>query len=181
MVRRDRQFQNPLPPERQALDPGRAPGPLPGGAAGHLRHAGLEQYTEGTQRLDEPVSKMTVKFCGGEPMEMVPKYSIWRQGRAGSRACVVGKGRACTRGPRESSPGLGPHRLEIPEPEKGLLEVVGRLKGVTRYPGSHNDTGRKAEDTCPLYPSPARTERSARGAGSATPVGTQGVNPPGSA
>lgn len=51
--------------------------PLPA----HLLHAGLVQYTEGTQRLDEPVSKMTVKFCDGEPMEMVPKYSICREGR----------------------------------------------------------------------------------------------------
>lgn len=24
---------------------------------------------------------MTVKFCGGEPMEIVPKYSICREGR----------------------------------------------------------------------------------------------------
>lgn len=31
--------------------------------------------------MDEPVSKMTVKFCDGEPMEMVPKYSICREGR----------------------------------------------------------------------------------------------------
>lgn len=30
--------------------------------------------------MDEPVSKMTVKFCGGEPMEIVPKYSICREG-----------------------------------------------------------------------------------------------------
>lgn len=29
------------------------------------------------------MSKMTVKFCGGEPMEIVPKYSIYREGRAG--------------------------------------------------------------------------------------------------
>lgn len=38
------------------------------------------QYTDGTQRLEEPVSKMTVKFCGGEPIEMVPKYSICEEG-----------------------------------------------------------------------------------------------------
>lgn len=31
--------------------------------------------------MEEPVSKMTVKFCGGEPMEIVPKYSICRKGR----------------------------------------------------------------------------------------------------
>lgn len=37
------------------------------------------QYTEGTQRLEEPVSKMTVKFCGGDPMEIVPKYSICKE------------------------------------------------------------------------------------------------------
>lgn len=45
----------------------------------HLLQAGLVQYTEGTQRLEEPVSKMTVKFCGGEPMEIVPKYSICKE------------------------------------------------------------------------------------------------------
>lgn len=31
--------------------------------------------------MEEPVSKMTVKFCGGEPMEIVPKYSICREER----------------------------------------------------------------------------------------------------
>lgn len=88
-----------------------------------------------------------------------------------------------TRGRKESSPGLALHRLEIPEPGKGPLEVMGAeegSRGVTRYPGSHNDTGSKAVDTRPPHPSPARTETSARGAGPATPVGTQGVNSPGS-
>lgn len=51
--------------------------------------------------MEEPVSKMTVKFCGGEPMEMVPKYSIYKLGREGSRVWVVGGGlRVLTRGPR---------------------------------------------------------------------------------
>lgn len=40
--------------------------------------------------MDEPVSKMTVKFCGGEPMEMVPKYSICRDGRERESVCVGG-------------------------------------------------------------------------------------------
>lgn len=75
----------PLPPECQALDPRTGLQPFPTGALAHLLHAELVQYTEGTQRLEEPVSKMTVKFCGGEPMEMVPKYSIYRQGREGRR------------------------------------------------------------------------------------------------
>lgn len=72
----------------------------------YLLQAGLVQYTEGTQRLEEPVSKMTVKFCGGEPMEMVPKYSIYRRRREGSRGWGVGKGKVLTRGPWASS--LGP-------------------------------------------------------------------------
>lgn len=74
----------PLPPGCQAPDPRPGLQPFPVGAPDHLLQAGLVQYTEGTQRLEEPVSKMTVKFCGGEPMEMVPKYSICRQGGKGA-------------------------------------------------------------------------------------------------
>ena len=34
----------------------------------------LAQLTEGTHRLEDPVSKMTVKFCGGVPKLIGPKY-----------------------------------------------------------------------------------------------------------
>lgn len=33
-----------------------------------------EQCTDGTQRLEEPVSKITVKFWGGVPIPITPKY-----------------------------------------------------------------------------------------------------------
>lgn len=33
-----------------------------------------EQWTEGTHRLEDPVSNRTVKFCGGVPMLITPKY-----------------------------------------------------------------------------------------------------------
>lgn len=42
--------------------------------------------------MEEPVSKMTVKFCGGEPMEIVPKYSIYREGRDRKEEGTGGKG-----------------------------------------------------------------------------------------
>lgn len=42
--------------------------------------------------MEEPVSKMTVKFCGGEPMEIVPKYSIYRDGREREYKRNGGKG-----------------------------------------------------------------------------------------
>lgn len=42
--------------------------------------------------MEEPVSKMTVKFCGGEPMEIVPKYSIYREGREREYKRNGGKG-----------------------------------------------------------------------------------------
>lgn len=32
----------------------------------------MEQWTEGTHRLDEPVSNTTVKVCGGVPKEIAP-------------------------------------------------------------------------------------------------------------
>lgn len=35
---------------------------------GYLQQAELEQYTEGTHKLEEPVSKRTVNCCGGVPM-----------------------------------------------------------------------------------------------------------------
>lgn len=87
MVCRDGQFlaPNPCPQSARPLIPGLVSSHCPLGLLAHLLHAELVQYTEGTQRLEEPVSKMTVKFCGGEPMEMVPKYSIYRQGREGRR------------------------------------------------------------------------------------------------
>lgn len=105
---RDGQFlePNPLPQSARPSIPGLAPSHSSLGLLDNLLHAELVQYTEGTQRLEEPVSKMTVKFCGGEPMEMVPKYSIYRQGREGSRVCMMGWGRVLTRGPREGC--LGP-------------------------------------------------------------------------
>lgn len=64
--------------------PRATPCPAGHGAARHLLQDGLEQYTEGTHRLEEPVSKITVKSWAGVPMEMVPKYSICQSG--------VGKG-----------------------------------------------------------------------------------------
>lgn len=90
----------PLPPECQALDPRTGLSRSLWGLLAHLLQAGLVQYTEGTQRLEEPVSKMTVKFCGGEPMEMVPKYSIYRQEREGSWALVLGGVKFPGRAPR---------------------------------------------------------------------------------
>lgn len=57
--------------------------------------------------MEEPVSKMTVKFCGGEPMEMVPKYSICRPGQEGSQLWLLGRGRDPRGAPWE---GLGQHR-----------------------------------------------------------------------
>jgi hypothetical protein len=41
-----------------------------------LRQARLvgAHFDEGIHKLDEPVSKMTVKFCAGVPKEMGPKY-----------------------------------------------------------------------------------------------------------
>lgn len=41
--------------------------------ARHSLQAWLWQYTEGTHRLEEPVSKRTRKFCGGVPMLISPK------------------------------------------------------------------------------------------------------------
>lgn len=35
--------------------------------------AGVWHRVEGTQRLEEPVSKSTRKFCGGVPMLIFPK------------------------------------------------------------------------------------------------------------
>ena len=94
----------PLPPECQVLDPRTGFSRSLWGLLAHLLQAVLVQYTEGTQRLEEPVSKMTVKFCGGEPMDMAPKYSICRQEREGSWVWVLGRGKV----PRESSTGPVP-------------------------------------------------------------------------
>lgn len=89
----------------------------------HLLQAGLVQYTEGTQRLEEPVSKMTVKFCGGVPMEMVPKYSICRPGREGSRLWVLWRGRDLE-GALWAGAGLA--QIGIERPGKWPSEVDGR-------------------------------------------------------
>lgn len=66
---------------------------------------------------------MTVKFCGGEPMEMVPKYSICRPGWEGSRLWVLGRGRdpggALWAGP-------GPAQTGAERPGKWPSEVDGR-------------------------------------------------------
>ena len=32
----------------------------------------MEHFLEGTQGVDEPVSKRTVKLCGGVPIVMLP-------------------------------------------------------------------------------------------------------------
>ena len=68
------------------LDPGQVPDSQDGSApasqsltghlslqAQHLPQAWLWQWTEGTHRLDEPVSKRTRKFCGGVPMLISPR------------------------------------------------------------------------------------------------------------
>lgn len=59
-------------PGCQAPDPRPGIQPFPVGLLDHLLQAGLVQYTEGTQRLEEPVSKTTEKFCGGVPSPIFP-------------------------------------------------------------------------------------------------------------
>lgn len=121
------------PPECQT------PAAIPSwGSWPYLLQAGLVQYTEGTQRLEEPVSKMTVKFCGGEPMEMVPKYSIYRGGREGSRGWGVVKGKVLSRGPWESSLG----------PESGLARTGAyRAWGVATEGGRSRHRGHQVSCT----------------------------------
>lgn len=62
-IPRDPYEDRPPPPRCQRL-------PCP---ARHSLQAWLWQYTEGTHRLEEPVSKRTRKFCGGVPRLISPK------------------------------------------------------------------------------------------------------------
>lgn len=43
----------------------------------HLPQAQLWHWTEGTHRMEEPVSKRTRKFCDGVPMLISPRYILW--------------------------------------------------------------------------------------------------------
>lgn len=65
-------IQGPQPPRL-------LPSPWEGGAWGRKTQCGLQQamssslqWIEGTHRLEEPVSKTTVKHCGGVPMPISP-------------------------------------------------------------------------------------------------------------